>query len=389
MKRLELVYERKSEEIRHALNFIRERSYVARALMPDGYERYFQEHARYLSAHTSTAIEGNPLGRTRAMIVLIEGADPENPAEVEKVNLEEAYEMIDWLSQDPTTKIDQGIIRTLNSMALKNLPDVKARRRGMYRIGPAVIVDSDTREIKYRPPEAEILADVMDGLTTSIERWRHEEPGPVAAALAHFGLISVHPFEDGNGRTARVVADMLLNVTGWSVTGALSANMVILEQRKEYYNVLRAVQGEEYQDKLDVTEFVRFHCQALSDAAIDLEAKVVSFNQRRDLMFEAGNGVLNPRQVTALMFMQDLGPLSTSMYAKVTSSSQSSARVDLTEMIDQELVVREGAGPSTRYKLAERVWELLEKVRKASETQDVPLPATEVPGLEPAETPQG
>jgi len=384
--KLEMVYDRKDEEIRHTLKFIKERSYVARALMPEGYERYFQEHARYLSAHTSTAIEGNPLGHTRAMIVLIEGADPEKPAEVEKVNLEQAYETIDWLSQDPTTKIDQGIIRTLNSQTLKDLPDVKARRRGMYRVGPAVIVDSGTREIRYRPPAAEILPNLMDGLTADIERWRHHEPGAVAAALAHFGLICVHPFEDGNGRTARVVSDMVLNLTGWSVAGALSANMIILDRRSEYYYVLRQVQGEDYKDKLDVTEFVRFHCKALGDAAIDLEAKVVWFNQRRDTVFGASDGLLNPRQVTALMFMHDLGPLSTSMYAKVTSSSPSSALVDLGQLIDSELVVREGAGPSTRYKLSEHVWELLEKVR---EEQDSPLPAIEGPELEPAETPQG
>ncbi len=386
--KLQMHYNKEDGEIRDALDFIRNRSYVARAMIPEGYERYFQEQARYLSAHTSTAIEGNPIGQTRAMIVLIEGADPEQPNEVEKVNLEEAYELISWLSQDKTIKIDQGLLRTLNSMALKGLPDVQARRRGMYRLGPAVIVDSGSRQIRYRPPMAEELRDLMDGLIEEMERWTAEEEGPVAAALAHFGVISIHPFEDGNGRTARLVADMMLDLTSWSVNGALSANMVTLDRRMEYYDVLRQVQGEDFQERLDVTNFVKFQLDALSMAAVKLEEKVVWFNRRRDIVFTEVNGVLNPRQVTAMMFMHDLGPLSTSTYAKLTSSSQSSGLTDLAQMMGRGLVVKVGAGPSTRYKLSEHVWELLEGEQKKIDDQILPVPVAEEPQLERPQVPE-
>ncbi len=380
-----MYYNRDDPEILHSLDFIRQRGYVARYLMPEGYERYFQEQARYLSAHTSTAIEGNPIGQTMAMIVLIEGADPEKPAEVEKVNLEAAYEFVAWLSQDQTMKIDQGIIRTLNSIALKDLPAATARRRGMYRPGAAVIVDSDTRRIRYRPPAAEEIPSLMDDLIGEMDRWRREEAGPVAAAMAHFGIISIHPFEDGNGRTARLIADMILDLTGWSVGGALSANMVILDRRLEYYNSLRSVQGDDFEENVDITGFVKFHCSALAQGAANLEEKVVWFKQRRDLLIAEPDG-LNPRQVTALMFMHDLGPLSTSMYAKLSSSSQSSALTDLAYMIERGLVVREGAGPSTRYKLSERVWTIFQEDENEAE-QVQPPPAIEEPEMERSKTP--
>src|SRR3990172_7669802 len=278
------------------------------------------------------------------MILLVEGASADKPAEVEKVNLGEAYELIAQLAADKSVKVDEGLIRTLNSIALKGLPDVKALRRGTYRVGPSLIVDSDTREVRYRPPPPQWVPELMDGLVHHIQVWTRDCPGPVAAALAHFGVISVHPFEDGNGRTARLVADMILDLTDWTVDGMLSISKVILDRRGDYYGVLKETQGDDFREELDVTPFLRFHTQALAGAAALLEERVVSFNKRRDELVRRADRVLNVRQVTALMFMMAIGPVSSSVYARLTRSSPSSALADLTDMLNKAIVVRVGSG---------------------------------------------
>ena len=255
------------------------------------------------------------------------------------------------LAADKTVKVDEGIIRALNSMTLRGLPASAARRRGTYRIGGSLIVDFDTRAVRYRPPPPQWVPELMAGLVEDIQRWMIEEPPPIAAALAHFGLISIHPFDDGNGRTARLIADLILEIKGWSVEGMLSISKIVYDRHREYYDVLRNCQGDDFKEDVDVTDFLVFHTSALFIASASLEDKVVAFNKRRDALIRGTAGALNERQVTALMFMGDVGPLSSSMYARITKSSGSSAHSDLADLLAMELVAREGGGRSTRYRI--------------------------------------
>lgn len=373
--RLDLTFDSNNEAIKSGLEFLDRRSYVTRAMVPQGYEEFFREEARYVSAHTSTAIEGNPLGEQQAMFILIEGADSDDPHAVEKVNMRDAYELMAQLTTDRSIKVDEGIVRTINSMVLKGLPDTTARNRGQYRPGLSMMVDSVTRELRYRPPPAEWLSELMAGYVEDVAAWRRELPGPIAAAFAHFGLISIHPFEDGNGRTARLVADMILDLTDSSVGGMLSISRALLDERKGYYEALRTSQGEKFVEQVDVTLFAAFHTTELGKAAIFLEERAVRFRKRLDWFATTTKGILNPRQAMGLMFMLDIGPLSSSRYADLTGSSQSSATSDLGELVRKGLARRIGAGRRTRYTLSlkteRRVNELAEHANDAgSETKE-------------------
>lgn len=350
--RLTLVFQDDDPSIKSDLEFAENRLYVARSLIPQEYESYFQESAHYMSAHTSTAIEGNILSEEEAMLVLAEGPDPNQPMQVEKVNLDEAYELMTQLATDTATRIDEGIIRTVNSIVLKGLPTLEARNRGKYRPGPGLILDPASREVRYRPPPSAWIAELMRSFVADIEDWRSRLPGPISAALAHFGLISIHPFEDGNGRTARLVADMLLNLTGSSAEGMISVSQVIHRRLGDYYRVLRETQGENFTEEVDVTQFVKYHTEALGEAAAVLEEKAVRFRRIRDGFATDMKGVLNERQVTGLMFMIDIGRISSSRFARLTETSQPTALADLNSLVDQGLAVKEGAGKNTRYRLS-------------------------------------
>lgn len=348
-RHLELMSNASDKHIQERISFFERRRYVVRQMVPEGYEQYFRDRARYVSAHTSTAIEGNPLDEQQSMLVLLFGADEDNPNEIEKANTDAAYETLAQIASDKTLRIDEGLIRAFNSMLLRGLPGRAAERRGMYRPGGSQIVDADTRAIRYNPPPPEWVPDLMKGFVESAARWREEDPPPVVAAKVHFGLISIHPFEDGNGRTARLIADLVLELSGWSVDGMLSVNSILLNQRRQYYDVLRNTQGLDFAEQMDVTPFVDFHTDALCQAVIDLEEKVVEFNIRKDRWIASTNGVFNPRQVVGFLYMLDIGPLGTSTYARLNRCSQPTALSDLAEMMAARLVEKTGAGKSTRY----------------------------------------
>jgi Fic family protein len=358
--KLQLEFQENDPEILKALEFAENRLYVARSLIPNEYVSYFQESAHYLSAHTSTAIEGNPLSEEEAMEVLVEGPNPDNPMQVEKVNLDEAYELMLQLASDKATRIDEGIIRTINSIVLKGLPDTKAKNRGRYRPGPSLVVDEMTRAIRYRPPQSTWVPELMKGLVQDVEVWRRSHLGPLSSALAHFGIVSIHPFEDGNGRTARLVADMVLHLDDWSADGMISVSQVIHQEIGEYYRVLQVAQGKDFKEVVDVTEFVRFHTNAISVAAARLEEKAMRF---RSLDMK---GVLNERQVTGLMFMIDIGKISSSRFARLTDISQPTAISDLNFLIEQGLVVKEGAGKNTRYTLSSDLKDVIRRSESES-----------------------
>jgi len=343
--------------------FLLDRLYVGRTLIPNGYEPYFRKRARYRSVQSSTGIEGNAIGTVAGYAVLVDGADETNAEELELKSLDEAYELIQQISVDPSVRIDEGLIRTMNSIMQRGLPSVAAASGGRYRPGGTLIVNQRTGAIRYRPPAPELVPELMANFVVDVQGWidnKTYEP-PVIAALAHFGLISIHPFVDGNGRTARLLADMILQREGWSADGMISVSEAIAIQQQAYYDALYAAQGEDFAFDRDVTRFVDFHTEILNSAAISLEESAIGFRRRLQTFHEFNRGFsFNERQSLALMFMLDIAPLSTTTYAELTGCSPSAALADLTNLVREGVVERIGKGRNTRYRMSDAATQAVE-----------------------------
>lgn len=337
------------------------RLYEVRTLVPKGYEPYFRERARYLNTLTSAKVEGNPLGYEEARVVLSGEADPVRPEERELTNLWGAHALMAQLASDPTVGIDQGLLRAMNSLILEGLPEEMSGRRGQYRTGPSLIEDAESREIRYRPPPPAWVPDLMDRLVAHIQRWTAEEsyPAPIIAALAHAGLVAIHPFEEGNGRTARLLADMILHQAGWSAEGMLALNVVIWRERDRYHQALRDTHGLDFQSEVDGTPFAAFHTDALSTAATMLEHFIEVFNGRQDAWRDEFGARLNERQTLGLTYIIDTGSVSSSMYARLIGASASTAYADLTHLVSCGAAVRSGKGRNTRYAVHPDLWSQL------------------------------
>lgn len=334
-----------------ALDFIDRRRDAARAQVPHGFEAYFQDQALFVSAHSSISIEGNQLGFQELQVVLLEEADSD-PNRREAKNAVEAYELAATLVGDPAVRPDQGMMRAFNSVLLKGLPEQAARSRGSFRRGGVRVVDQGTGDVMYNPPPPHWLPDLMDSLDRRIAEWMSEDPPEIAAAKAHFGFVSVHPFADGNGRTARLIADVILQATGRAADGMISVTGILLERREGYYAALRESQGGDFQESLDVTAFVRFHTESLVAAIERLEARAQGLQRRRELLESRYPEILNPRRIIGLMYLYDLNALTSAAWARFTGCAQPTAVADLNELIEEGIVARLGASRSTRYELA-------------------------------------
>lgn len=334
------------------------RTYLARRRVPAGFEELFVEQARYLKAQASTAIEGIEFGEEENRRILAE-RDAAGPDQRELLNLADIYERLGQLTSDPAFEIDAGIIRTINSELLRGVERPGAEHRGRWRVRRGAIQDKSTLAITYVPPAPEHVDELMRGFIQSVQGWTRDLPAAVAAALAHFGLVSIHPFEDGNGRTARVLADLILDMRGASADGMLTVSQAIREDAGTYFRTLREVQGPEFQESLDVTPFVEFHTRALVRAAGELEARVEAVGSRVD-QFARGvqeGGATLQRAMRALVFVDLIRPISSSDYARINGVSQATATADLSRL--RVLFERVGKGRNTRYRLTPELKQIM------------------------------
>ena len=350
-----MTWDRDDKQTEEDLAAFDSQAYACRTLVPLQYEEYFRRSAQYRSIALSVEIEDPRLGKTRALHVLVEGAKEGATTDLQLKNLQEAYRLVHDLATDSSVRIDNGLIRTMNSLTLRGLPTRDPG--GLFRRGPTAVIDARNDEIRYRPPRPEHVPPLMDRFVKDLNTWMDEGvPGPIVAALAHFGLISIHPFQDGNGRTARLLTDMILAQTGNAADGMLSMSEVLHGRLDEYYDTLRAVQGDEFAKEIDVSAWVRRHMSWLREAAELLEQKLVRHRQRLEFWRRSFGVRLDARQQLGLMFAAEVRPLSSPVYARLTGVSTSRAKSDLNTLIGVGALERVGRGPSTRYRITPR-WE--------------------------------
>ena len=348
------------DDLRSQIDLTQRAANAALAAVPTGYAPFLRRRGRYLSGRTSTVIEGNPLDEAASLLATFDGHG-DSAAHIDMRNSVEACALASDWAEDPSFRPDQGAIRAFNSVLLRGLPGRAAEHRGRYRLGGSMVMNTATRSIVYTTPPPGWLPELMASLQSAIGHWLNNDPTEVAAAKAHFGLVSVHPFEDGNGRTARLLADAILHQAGANAQGMASLSTVILNRRAEYYETLAAVQGPEFQGVVDVSRFVRFHTAALLEAVTGLQRYVAALNLRREKLREAAVE-LNERQILGLLAVREFSPLSASSYADLTECSPQTARTDLAALAGASLVGRIGRGKSTRYELTEPTRELLSRV---------------------------
>lgn len=351
-----------TDECRKALDNLDAERYTVRRLIPEGLETIFALTARHYSARGSTAIEGNRVDEATAQAILVGDELPRTEDEIEIANINEAYEHAYQFTSDRNARIDEGTIRALNSVLQKGSSKLGARSRGAYRpvTGTEVTIrDAATREVVYFPPPADDVSELMRGYVEDVARWVEEEPGPVAAALAHFGLVSIHPFEDGNGRTARLVADMVLDLTGWSIDRMVSVSAAIEDSGGAYFEALRDSQGLQFSDGVDATAFVEYHTLRLLDAADSLQRRAVRYRRAAETV--AVEFDMELRDVWLSAYLTEFAAISSSTYARLVDVSQTTATKQLNEWVRGRALERVGGGRNTRYRSSRGLREAVER----------------------------
>lgn len=173
------------------------------------------------------------------------------------------------------------------------------------------------------------------------------------AGLAHLWFVTIHPFDDGNGRIARAIADMALARADNSAQRFYSMSAQIRQERAKYYNILEHMQ----KGSMDITPWMQWFLSCLGRAIEGSQTILASVLAKARFWEVVGQTSLNDRE--RLVFNRLLdgfeGKLTTSKYAKLAKCSQDSALRDILHLVEESILVRnpEG-GRSTSYSLAPR-----------------------------------
>ena len=222
---------------------------------------------------------------------------------------------------------------------------------GCYRDGPMQVVSGaiGNEKVHYEAPPAERLAGEMRTFLEWFENSGKIEP-LLAAGLAHFWFVTIHPFDDGNGRIARAIADMALARAEKNHRRFYSMSKQIRHERSDYYKILEISQRGD----CDITNWQEWFLSCLLRAIQGADATVDSVLQRARFWQRFATEPLNERQITVLNRLLDgfEGKLTTTKWAKLTGSSPDTALRDIKDLIERKALKQEsGGGRSTSYAL--------------------------------------
>jgi Fic family protein len=219
--------------------------------------------------------------------------------------------------------------------------------------GPMQVVSNPhgRERIHYEAP----VAGRLDGEMQEFLDWfngAHDTDPVLRAALAHLWFVTLHPFEDGNGRIARAVADMSLARSEESTQRFYSMSAQIRLERNAYYEILESTQKGD----LDITPWMEWFLGCLDRAFDGAEKTLAVVFKKADFWKKHSSASLNERQRDILNRLLDGfdGKLTSSKWAAIEKCSPDTALRDIADLIERKLLKKdEGGGRSTSYSLIE------------------------------------
>lgn len=220
--------------------------------------------------------------------------------------------------------------------------------------GPMQVVSGPVgkENVHYEAPAAPLLGREMSAFLTWANDSGDRTDAVLRAALAHLWFVTIHPFDDGNGRIARAIADWALARSEGSPQRFYSMSAQIRQERNDYYEILAQTQ----KGTLDVTPWMEWFLGCLGRAFDGTDTTLAAVLRKARFWESHAQVAINERQRGILNRLLDGfdGTLTTTKWAKLATCSHDTALRDIQDLIDHRILKRnEGGGRSTSYSLAE------------------------------------
>ncbi|MBL1419301.1 MAG: Fic family protein [Alphaproteobacteria bacterium] len=317
-----------------------------------------RESARLTATHYSTQIEGNCLTQEQVNDVIQGSSFPNRERdETEVKNYYSALEYLDELKANNKTQITEQQIKTIHGLVLNG-----KEKPTPYRDGQNVIRNAQDGLIVYMPPEAKDVAELMESLVDWINQQVElkELPVPIVAAIAHYQFATIHPYYDGNGRTARLLTNLILHKSGYGLKDIYSLEEYYARNLPEYYKALTIGDSHNYyfgRADADITKWVLYFCQGMAQSFAAIRSKAT---ESASIGEQDNSGMLrqlDQRQKIVLSLFRDSQFLTTKEIANVLGVHSRTALNLCKKWADSGFLIQYGtANKSRKYGLTKK-WE--------------------------------
>jgi Fic family protein len=311
----------------------RVRGFLDAVKLKDDWLVDMQKKALILETHYSTHIEGTTLTLEQAQSILegkkTKGVDRDD--EKELLNYKKAMDFISRYlgKEDPIT---DGLIRELHKITVRGVRGEKADP-GNYRKIQNYVVNSKTGKIIYTPPNPlyvpRLMGEFLDWMNST------DELSPVlTSGIAQFQFVHIHPFIDGNGRTARLLSTLILYKTGYDFKRLFSISEFYDKDRLGYYEAIQSVRKND----MDMTSWLEYFVIGLHAQMKEIQDKGKQLIKQDNLLQKILKTGLNVRQEKAIRYLIKNSRITVNEYQRIASCIRKTAQRDLEDLTTKAII---------------------------------------------------
>ncbi|KKP90923.1 MAG: hypothetical protein UR94_C0021G0009 [Parcubacteria group bacterium GW2011_GWA2_36_10] len=323
---------------------------IGRAKILPQQELRLRRQAVIRMTHHSTEIEGNGLdmGQVEALYAKKKIDAPDRDI-YEVKNYLAALKYIEKIVSDKKAISEKVILQIHKLVTDKTLAPQYC---GHYRPGPIYVVRrkfGEPQETLYTGPEAKQVPKLMADFITWLKDSKDLEINPVlVAAIAHLEIAAIHPFNDGNGRTARALATLVLYQRGYDFRRLFALEDYYNTNRPAYYKAINL--GKTYEErKRDATSWLEYFTKGFKNEIDEVKNRILSLSTRDvDEKIKAPI-YLSPEQLKIIDFIDQVGRISTKDVEDVLSCPKRSAQLQLQKLKKIKIIKAIGKGKATWY----------------------------------------
>ena len=315
-----------------------------------------RETAKLYTTHYSTMIEGNHLNQEEVKeVIVLKRHFPGREREAREVK--GYYAALAQLEQyvDQNHPINEKVIHTFHALVMS---DGRTRVKSTpYRNGRHVIKDSVTRAIVYMPPGGKDVSNLMQDLVSWIKKAK-ELPCPIAAAIVHCQFAAIHPYYDGNGRTARLLTTLILHLGGYDLKGLCSLEEYYAKDPFAYYRAISIGPSNNYyfgRAEADITKWIEYFCRGMTYVFEKVASQIVISENKGDKDTSHLLRTLDPKQRKAVELFRNYEVITSSQVGELFEFKPRTSTALCKKWLQAEfLEIVDPSNKTRKYKLADK-----------------------------------
>lgn len=321
-------------------------------------EAQLRRQAILRMAHTSTSIEGNKLAQFEVGKVM-EGQAVRAPEKdvLEVENYFKGLKLLDELAKThgSSNKVDLTLKEVLkvHHAVIDGLVDKE--KVGKIRPGDIYVLDdlgNGKEMLRFKGPPPEKVQGLLEDLLEWLEKSRSSGTHPIIiAGIFHLEFVSIHPFTDGNGRTARLLTQLLLYRMGWDFRKIIVLEDYYNRDRLAYYNAEHMDEGKEYAQGRDCTRWLEYFSTGFLVEARKVLEQIQSIGYGK-VSKSSEQIFLDKDEILIMDFLTTVGRITSDDVVDILGVAKRTAQLKLKTLTDKKLLKLSGKGPASFYSLS-------------------------------------